>query len=424
MNQQVFTVYSEPISFGQIQEKSEKKFFVEGFISTSDRDLVDDIVTDGALDSMMEQLKSRVIKLDFEHDSFRGDTDIEKEINKTKMPLAKAVDFMRVKDLENNGVKVRWEFNDTWKKFDSKGDVVMDFPDIRKNIERGFYDAFSIAFIPTKSSFKQLRDGTKLRLLDGMNVLNVALTGNPINPGSSQTNVFLKSLDYLKESESKRRHTPAHKPSADEDEDEDEDNPKKKKKKNSSKKAYDKDGAHAHTDSEPLGMHNHPEIEKVVGILSEEMHDRIFRLSDRVFTIENVLRPKEDSAETVIRSYSKKRHKIQKEVKKVAQENENEDQTQESGSEGEERSEEKPAEKPEGEESAESGAESSSESSGAETEGKAKVNLEVKSRLDAMEKSIKAIENAIIKPVQKAISEQTSRNAQAEGKAVEPLDLI
>ena len=77
MKQKVFNVYSEPISHGEIFEKGEKKHFVEGFISTSERDLVDDIVTDRALDSMMNQLKTRVVKLDFEHEAFRGDSDIE-----------------------------------------------------------------------------------------------------------------------------------------------------------------------------------------------------------------------------------------------------------------------------------------------------------------------------------------------------------
>ena len=142
MEQKVFTIHSEPLAYGEITEKGEKKFCAEGFISTSDRDLVDDIVTDRALDQRLEQMKNRVIKLDFEHDSFRGETEVERQINKAKMALAKAVDFVRIKDGEHNGVKVRWEFNDTWKKFDSKGDVVMDFPDIKKNIERGFYDAF------------------------------------------------------------------------------------------------------------------------------------------------------------------------------------------------------------------------------------------------------------------------------------------
>ncbi len=337
MEQKVFTIHSEPLAYGEINEKGEKKFFAEGFISTSQRDLVDDIVTDKALDQMFNQLKSRVIKLDFEHDSFRGETEVEKEINKARMPLAKAVDFTRIKDGTHNGVKVRWEFNDTWKKFDTKGDVVMDFPDIKKNVERGFYDAFSIAFVPTKSSErKSIKDGSIIRLLDGMNLLNVALTGNPINPGASIDNVFLKSLDYLKKSEGKRLHTPAHKPKPSADEDEEEESDSKKKK-----------------------------------------------------------------------------PKNQKEVNKVTEEETSETQTEE-------------AKKEEGSEEAPKEEEAAAEEvvAPAESEKKSKFNLEVKSEIASMKKSIEAIEKAITKPVMKSISEQAPKNALAEEKALNPLDLL
>lgn len=201
MEQQVFTIFSKSLSHGVITEKGEQKHFVEGFISTTDRDLVDDIVTDRALDSMVEQMKDRVIKLDFEHEAFRGENQKEMELNKTKMPLAKAVDFMRVKDGQRSGVKVRWEFNENWKKFDSKGDVTQSFPEVWDSVQKGFYDAFSIAFIPTEAIKKKASDGSELRLLDNLKLLNVALTGNPINPSAITTNVFLKSLDSIKDIE-------------------------------------------------------------------------------------------------------------------------------------------------------------------------------------------------------------------------------
>ena len=61
----------------------------------------------------------------------------------------------------------------------------------------------------------------------------------------------------------------------------------------------------------------------------------------------------------------------------------------------------------------------------AESEEKAKASLEVKSRFEAIDKRIEAIEKSITKPVMKSISEQAPpRNAQEEAKAIEPLDLI
>lgn len=292
--EQTFVAYSEPLSFGRITEKGQEKFFAEGFISTTDRDLVNDIVTDHALDSMMEQMKSRVIKLDFEHEAFRGETDIEREINKTRMTLAKAVDFARIKNASQNGLKVRWEFNDTWKKFDTKGNVTMDFEDIKKNIQKGFYDAFSIAFIPTKDTKQETKDGT-VRMLDDMRLLNVALTGNPVNPGAGMTNIFLKSLNALESKENKNQ-------------------------------------------KEEKMSEEHPEKDKVEGQAQEQ-----------------------------------------------------------------------PAEQPA--EPAEPAPEQKSES------------VEVKSRLDALEKSVAEIKELLTKPVQKSVSEQMPKKTE-EAKSVTPLDLI
>jgi len=201
MRQEIFTLNSHPVTFGEIEKKGEKNFFIEGFISTSDKDLVDDVVTERALNSMIEQLKSRVIKLDFEHEAFRGESEIEMEVNKTRIPLGKASDFTRVKETEKNGILVRWDVNPTWKKFDEKGNVVMDFNEIKFNVENGYYDAFSIAFIPTKDT-TIVKGGDKIRLLDDLNLLNVALTGNPINPEASVTEIFMKSLDYLEKNNS------------------------------------------------------------------------------------------------------------------------------------------------------------------------------------------------------------------------------
>ena len=57
---------------------------IKGDISTTDPDLVDDIVSLKCLKSMKQQIKDGNIKLDLEHESFRGDTHEEKEINKIR----------------------------------------------------------------------------------------------------------------------------------------------------------------------------------------------------------------------------------------------------------------------------------------------------------------------------------------------------
>lgn len=191
-NEKVFVFYSDKLNYSTSETKSGKNYFVEGHIATGDLDLVNDIVTKGCMDDMTEQFNDRVIKLDFEHEAFRGKSQTEAEINKTRMPLGKACDRTR----DSKGVKVKWQLNPTWKKFDEKGNVTMTFKDIWSNIEDGYYDAFSIAYIPTKTANSSV-DGKEVRLLDRVNLMNVALTGNPINQSAKMTAVMAKSLEYL-----------------------------------------------------------------------------------------------------------------------------------------------------------------------------------------------------------------------------------
>lgn len=182
MEEAKFIFTSDPI-----QLKSEgNDFFVEGYISTSDLDLVNDIVTKSCLLDMAEQMKERVIKFDVEHESFRGKSNLEREMNKTTIPVAKVEDFL----MDKKGLKVRAKLNRHAKRFQ----------EVMGSIKDGFLDAFSIAYVPIKAAI-QNKDGQEIRLLDKINLLNVAFTGNPINTEARMTNVFAKSLEFLKDQE-------------------------------------------------------------------------------------------------------------------------------------------------------------------------------------------------------------------------------
>ena len=171
----------------RLELKSEgENFFVEGYISTSDLDQVNDIVTKACLLDMAEQMKYRTIKFDVEHESFRGKSNLDMEINKTKIPVAKTDDFL----MDKKGIKVRAMLNP----FSSR------FEEVKGSIDGGFLDAFSIAYVPVKSVIEE-RNGLKVRLLDKINLLNVAFTGNPVNTEARMTNVFAKSLEFLKDQE-------------------------------------------------------------------------------------------------------------------------------------------------------------------------------------------------------------------------------
>jgi len=152
---------------------------LEGYISTGDKDLVNDVVTPNCMMDMLNQLQDRSIKLDVEHESFRGRQE-EKELNKTLIPVGKIIDA----SLDRKGIKVKCELNKHHSRFE----------EVKNSIKDKFLDAFSIAYVPTKFSHKA-KEGETTRLLEKVNLLNVAFTGNPVNPYASFTNVALKSLE-------------------------------------------------------------------------------------------------------------------------------------------------------------------------------------------------------------------------------------
>jgi len=54
------------------KSESEKQYFITGYISTTDLDRVNDIVTPNCLSDMLSQLKGKNIKLDIEHEVLKG----------------------------------------------------------------------------------------------------------------------------------------------------------------------------------------------------------------------------------------------------------------------------------------------------------------------------------------------------------------
>jgi hypothetical protein len=192
-DKQLFFLYSDKLNYKSELSGTQKKFYVEGDISTTDPDLVNDVVSQKCLDDMYGQLETRSIKLDFEHEAFLGDSPIEMERAKTKSPLGKRTMWQRLK----NSVRVQWELNPNWQRLDSKGNVIKSFNEIWEEIKGGFLDAFSIAYIPLHTVNTKLKNGKSIRLLDSVNLLNVALTGNPVNTEAKMVSIFAKSRDYL-----------------------------------------------------------------------------------------------------------------------------------------------------------------------------------------------------------------------------------
>lgn len=189
MNQEASFTFTTPLNVNVVEIKGEEHLFVEGDISTNDIDLVNDIMTVNCQKSMQKQILERTMKLDLEHEAFRGETAEEKEINKTRIPAGKLVDAV-VKDLGNDRYSTR-----------VKGEINRHNPrykEIKGNLLEGYLDAFSVAFLPTDISYEK-KDGKAIRMLNDVRLLNIALTGNPCNTKAQLVDVFMKSMDAVEE---------------------------------------------------------------------------------------------------------------------------------------------------------------------------------------------------------------------------------
>lgn len=198
MVQEASFTFTTPLNVNLVNLKGEEHLFVEGDISTNDIDLVNDIMTKECQESMQKQIMEGSLKLDLEHESFRGESHEEKEIAKTKIPAGKLIDST-VEDLGNKRYSTR-----------VKGEINRHNPNyvsIKGNLTEGYLDAFSVAFLPTDVTY-DMKDGLRVRMLNDVKLLNVALTGNPCNTKAQLSDIFMKSMDAVEEYKRMKKEDP------------------------------------------------------------------------------------------------------------------------------------------------------------------------------------------------------------------------
>lgn len=175
-----YTFRTDTLTFVVAKSKNGKKVYVTGYISTGEIDLYNDLVTPSAMKSMLRQIMESTITIDYDHEAFRE--------NETILPVGKIV----TAKVDENGLWVKAELN----KYSPK------FKDLWGSIKEGFVNAFSIAFQPLKTVEKEIGD-VKVRLIEDLKLLNVALTGIPVNKGAVLTDYGMKAvmLKAIQESE-------------------------------------------------------------------------------------------------------------------------------------------------------------------------------------------------------------------------------
>lgn len=184
MKTQNYTFSTDDCFWEVVETKSGKRHYITGYISTKDVDLYNELVTENAMKQMLQSLKSKIIKLDVDHEVFRG--------NPNAIPVGKIVEA----EYDGYGVKVKAELNS----------ASPAFKDVWGSIKNGFIDAFSIAY-KTLDSVTKTIEGKTVKLLNSIDLLNVALTGNPVNSSCKMTSVFTKSLEDLNQIQEENKMT-------------------------------------------------------------------------------------------------------------------------------------------------------------------------------------------------------------------------
>lgn len=168
-----FSFITNNFEYAELGMKAGKEYHVKGYISTDEIDRANEVVTKECMADMVTQIKAGNVKLDIEHSTFTGENDI---------PVGRIIDA----GIDAKGLWVEAIINKSHSKFDS----------VWKSIKDGFLDAFSIAY-KVKSAVKDIINGVQVTLLKNLELLNVAITGNPVNKGARMTESFYKSMNTV-----------------------------------------------------------------------------------------------------------------------------------------------------------------------------------------------------------------------------------
>lgn len=156
--------------WSEVNLKGEKKYYIEGYASTIDKDKAGEVIDIKAQQDLLNQILNENITLDIEHQEwYDDDGNILQKPKNTLIPVAKIVHA----ELKEKGVWVKAEINKH----------IPSFRSVWNSIKDGFLKAFSIAFYPIEQVNK---------VISRLNLVNITLTGSPVNPNAT-FNVAMKS---------------------------------------------------------------------------------------------------------------------------------------------------------------------------------------------------------------------------------------
>ena len=171
-------------SWVEAEIKGQKKCFVEGYISTIDPDDYNEIVTMKGQNKILSSCKGHVITMDVEHEEFIEGNKVLAKPKNTRIPVAKIIEAT----MKDKGVWVKAEINQDSDRFKN----------VWGSIKNGFLHSFSIAFAPVKAITKSV-NGVAHKFIDDLNLINVTLTGSPVNTNATFIPVMKAAIKSMGE---------------------------------------------------------------------------------------------------------------------------------------------------------------------------------------------------------------------------------
>jgi hypothetical protein len=159
--------FSDKIEIKSHLKDGIEKFYLTGVVSSSNKDLGYDIVSERALGQLVETLNTKPIKLGYDHQEILTGRP-------TMVPIGKSING--TSKLIENGTKAYAEFE--------LNDSLSIFPEIKNSLERGFLDAFSVEYRTNEAIPAIEHKGTadSPRYISSWDVVGMAVTGRPMNP--------------------------------------------------------------------------------------------------------------------------------------------------------------------------------------------------------------------------------------------------
>ena len=172
----------------EVKSENGKDYFIEGFVSTTNADDYNDIVTEKAQMSLNNQLQTFNITMDLEHEEWIDPVSGERHLRKQdKIPVA----LVKESSVTEEGTFVKALLNDAHPLFEN----------ILRSIKKGFLHSFSIAYDVVAKTIKQVGEDT-YRFIEDLTISNIGITGNPVNKEAT-FKIALKSISKKMEENNK-----------------------------------------------------------------------------------------------------------------------------------------------------------------------------------------------------------------------------